>query len=80
LAAWWDKWWACYGHVRLYPHQAVLITQDDFTMQELQVALPRFRETLLGMLNPRIALLHPKQVDFVLQTLEQRGYLPKEER
>ncbi len=80
LAAWWDQWWACYGHVRLYPHQAVLITQDDFTMQELQVALPTFRETLLGMLNPRIALLHPKQVDFVLQTLEQRGYLPKEER
>lgn len=80
LAAWWDKWWACYGHVRLYPHQAVLITQDDFTMQELQVALPSFRETLLGMLNPRIALLHPQQVDFVLQTLEQRGYLPKEER
>ncbi|MEA3396721.1 MAG: hypothetical protein U9R05_04600, partial [Chloroflexota bacterium] len=80
LAAWWDKWWACYGHVRLYPHQAVLITQDDFTMQELQVALPRFRETLLGMLNPRMALLRPERVDFVLQTLEQRGYLPKEER
>ena len=80
LAAWWDKWWDCYGHVRLYPHQAILVTQDDFTMQELQVALPRFRETLQGMLNPRIALLHPKQVDSVLQTLKQRGYLPKEER
>jgi len=79
IEAWWQHWWERYGHVRLYTRQATLVTQDDFTMHELQVALPSLRDAILGLVTPRVALLQRDQVDPILKDLERQGYMPKEE-
>lgn len=78
ISRWWQKWGDRYGHVRLYTHQATLMTRDDFTMHELQVALPTLRDSLLGLVTPRVALLQTEQVDKILSDLERQGYMPKE--
>lgn len=80
LQEWWQLWWHRYGHVRLYPHQAVLTLQDDFALQELQLAVPELRDALLGLVNPRVALLRPDQAEAIFKTMQAKGYLPKEER
>jgi len=79
IAHWWQHWWERYGHVRLYPHQAALMTRDEFTLQELQVALPSLREAIMGLVTPRAALLPAEKVGQVLKDLERQGYMPKEE-
>jgi hypothetical protein len=78
IAHWWQHWWDRYGHVRLYPAQATLMTRDEFTMHELQVALPKLRDAILGLVTPRTALLHTEEVDRILRDLERQGYMPKE--
>jgi hypothetical protein len=78
VEAWWQTWWDRYGHIRLYPQQATLMTRDTFTMQEVQVALPSLRGAILGLVTPRTALLQPDQVDEILEGLERQGYMPKE--
>ncbi len=80
LFQWWDTWQQRYGHVRLYPHQAILIAADTMTMKEVQVASPELRDGLLGLINPRTALLRVGEVDRLLKQLTARGYMPKELR
>ncbi|MEA3309876.1 MAG: hypothetical protein U9Q70_10250 [Chloroflexota bacterium] len=77
LRAWWQQWWERYGHVRLYPHQTILVTEDEFAIQELQAALPKFQEAILGMINRRVALLAAKESADVVTEMEKKGYLPK---
>ncbi|MFP4345060.1 MAG: hypothetical protein ACLFU8_10230 [Anaerolineales bacterium] len=79
VPAWWQGWWARYGRVRLYPHQAALITSDDFTLQELQVAVPELPDALLGLVNARTALLDGERAAAVVRGMEAKGYLPKVE-
>lgn len=79
IAHWWRRWWERYGHVRIYPHQAALMTRDEFTLQELQVALPSLREAIMGLVTPRAALLPAEAVTQVVKDLERQGYMPKEE-
>lgn len=79
LRAWWQRWWDRYGHVRLYRDQAVLMTQDEFTMQELSMALPKLERAIRGWATPRTALLNPEQVDEILADMERQGYMPKED-
>ena len=55
------------------------MTQDNFTMHELQVALPTLRDAILGLVTPRVALLQRDQADPILKDLERQGYMPKEE-
>ncbi len=76
---WWEYWWERYGHIRLYTGQTTLVTRDEFTMQELQVALPTLHQGIMGLLTPRVALLQPEQVNRILSDLERQGYMPKEE-
>jgi hypothetical protein len=76
---WWQAWWERYGHIRLYPGQTTLVTRDEFTMQELQVALPALREAIMGLVTPRVALLETGNVDRIVSDLERQGYMPKEE-
>jgi hypothetical protein len=78
LRAWWQRWWERYGHVRLYKDQAVLMTQDDFTMQELKMALPKLESAIQGWATSRAALLNPDRVDEILADMERQGYMPKE--
>lgn len=80
LVHWWETWYRRYGHIRLYPHQAVLAATDELTLKEVQVALPELREGLLGLINARTALLRSGEVDRLLQQLTARGYMPKELR
>jgi hypothetical protein len=80
LRAWWQQWWERYGHVRLYKNQAVLMTQDDFTMQELTMALPKLEDAIRGWATSRAALLNPERVDEILADMERQGYMPKEDR
>lgn len=77
LADWWAHWWVRYGHVQLYPRQALLEVQDEFAMQELQVAVPELREALLAKLTPQAALLSRDQVDALIRQFEEKGYMPK---
>ena len=77
VQAWWRRWWGRYGHVRLYPHQTILVTEDEFAIQELQAALPKFQEALLGMINSRVALLDAAESAGVVAAMEKKGYLPK---
>ena len=79
IQAWWEKGWARYGHIRLYPDQSALMVQDTFALQEVQVAVPNLQDAILGLVTPKAALLEPKAVDKILQELEKQGYIPKEE-
>ena len=79
IQAWWEKRWARYGHIRLYPDQSALMVQDTFALQEVQVAVPDLQEAILGLVTPKAALLESKAVDKILQALEKQGYIPKEE-
>ncbi len=76
---WWQYWWERYGHIRLYTEQTTLVTRDEFTMQELQVALPTMRQAIMGLVTPRVALLQTEQVNRIVSDLERQGYMPKEE-
>jgi len=76
---WWQTWWTRYGHIRLYTGQTALVTRDEFTMQELQVALPTMRQAIMGLVTPRVALLEAERVDRIVGDLERQGYMPKEE-
>ncbi len=78
ITKWWAEWWERYGHVRLYPAQAMLQTRDALTMHELQVALPILATASQGMLTPNAALLRDEDVDRVLADLARQGYMPKE--
>lgn len=78
IARWWQTWWNRYGHVRLYTGQSTVMTRDDFTMHELQVALPALRDAILGLVTPRTALVETEHVDQILSDLERQGYMPKE--
>ncbi len=80
LAQWWENWQQRYGHIRLYPQQAILVAADALTLREVQVALPELREGLLGVINSRTALLRSEKVDQLLLQLTARGYMPKEVR
>lgn len=79
IVAWWRYWGARYGHVRIYSRQATLMTRDEFTMREIQMALPAFRDAMMGLITPRTALLQSDHVDEILSGLERQGYMPKEE-
>lgn len=79
IQQWWQYWWERYGHVRLYTGQTTLVTRDEFTMQELQVALPTLRDALMGLVTPRVALLQTERADRIVSDLERQGYMPKEE-
>ncbi len=79
LKQWWRYWWDRYGHLRLYPGQTVLLLRDEFALQELQAALPEFRQALLGTVTPRAALLDRSQTPTLIKLLQARGYMPKEE-
>jgi len=57
----------------------VLSVRDEFTMQELQAALPKLRESVLGLVSPRAALLKPEQITAIVSDLERHGYMPKVE-
>ena len=76
---WWQHWWERYGHIRLYTGQTTLMTRDEFTMQELQAALPTMRQAIMGLVTPRVALLQAERVDRIVSDLERQGYMPKEE-
>ena len=76
---WWQHWWERYGHVRLYTGQTALVTRDEFTLQELQAALPTLRQAIMGLVTPRVALLEAERVDRIVSDLERQGYMPKEE-
>jgi hypothetical protein len=78
LDQWWHHWWCSYGHIRLYPPQAVLMTRDDFTMKELQLAIPHLTDSIRSMVTSTAALLKPEDVDQILAHLERQGYMPKE--
>lgn len=78
LDQWWDHWWRNYGHVRLYPQQAALMTADDFTMKELQLAIPSLMDSILGIVTPKTALIKSEDADQVLADLERQGYMPKD--
>ena len=79
LCAWWQRWWERYGHVRLYRDQAVLMTQDEFTMQELTMALPKLEDAIRGWATSQAALLNPERVDEILSDMERQGYMPKDD-
>lgn len=77
LVDWWSYWWSRYGHVQLYPRQVLLEVQDEFAMQELQVAVPALRQALLAQLTPRAALIRRDHVGLLLEQLEAKDYMPK---
>ncbi len=77
LRAWWKRWWSRYGHLRLYPAQAVLEVADEFALHELHVAVPEIQEALTGMVTPRVALLRREAVPAVIVKMEAKGYMPK---
>ncbi len=76
---WWQSWWERYAHVRLYTDQTTLMTRDEFTMQELQAALPTLRQSIMGLVMPRVALLQADRVTRIVSDLGRQGYMPKEE-
>jgi hypothetical protein len=77
LCQWWRHWWDRYGHIRLYAPQALLRTRDEFTMQELQLALPNLAGVIQHMVTPTAALLKMEAADQVLADLERLGYMPQ---
>ncbi len=77
LRQWWHQYWQQYGHIRLYPHQAILITRDDFTMRELQTALPHLRHQITAQISPRIVLINHTDAPTVIEQLQRTGYIPK---
>jgi hypothetical protein len=77
LHAWWNHWWRNFGQVRLYPPQAVLITRDNFTMKEVQLAIPRLVDSVQSMVTPTAALIKSEDADQVVADLERQGYMPK---
>ena len=77
LVGWWNQWWRNYGQIRLYPPQSVLMTRDDFTMKELQLAIPRLSDSIQTMITPTTALLESEGVDQIVDDLERQGYMPK---
>jgi hypothetical protein len=77
LRAWWERWWSRYGHLRLYPAQAVLEVKDEFALHELQVAVPELQAALTGMVTPRVALLRRETVPTLVSKMEAKGYMPK---
>ncbi|MFN2284164.1 MAG: hypothetical protein ACK2UQ_07065 [Anaerolineae bacterium] len=79
IQQWWQTWWERYGHIRLYTEQTTLVTRDEFTMQELQIALPSMRDAIMGLVTPRVALLQAEDADRIVSDLERQGYMPKEE-
>ncbi len=78
LRAWWEHWWDRYGQIRLYPHQALISTRDDFALQELQVAIPEMQDALLGFLTSRVVLVQSDEVTELLKKMKAKGYMPKE--
>lgn len=78
LLQWWEQWYQRYGHIRLYPHQALLLAADALTLKEVQLAAPELREGFLGLIDSKTALLRSEKVDHLLQHLTARGYMPKE--
>jgi hypothetical protein len=78
IEAWWSTWWDHYGHVRLYPAQAMLETRDAMTMEELQVAYPDLQSSIVGALTHNAMLLRDEDVDRLLADLTRQGYMPKE--
>lgn len=74
---WWQHWWGNYGHARLYAPQALLSTRDEFTMKELQMALPNLVSDIQQVVTPTAALLISEDADQVLADLERLGYMPK---
>ncbi len=78
IAEWWDAWWVRYGHVRIYPTQALLQTRDAVTMHEVQVALPGLQSSILGSLTPETVLLDEESVNRLISDLTRQGYMPKE--
>ncbi|MDF1514290.1 MAG: hypothetical protein P1S60_10825 [Anaerolineae bacterium] len=79
IQQWWEHWWQGYGHIRLYQPQTVLTTRDEFTMQELQMAIPDLTASIVSMVTPKAALIQVDSADKLLENLEQRGYMAKEE-
>jgi hypothetical protein len=66
IQQWWQTWWERYGHIRLYTEQTTLVTRDEFTLQELQVALPSMRDAIMGLVTPRVALLQAEDADRIV--------------
>ncbi len=80
LLEWWQRWWERYGQVRLYAHQTLISTRDDFALQELQVAIPEMQDALLGFLTSRAILVRQDDVAELLDKMKAKGYMPKEAR
>jgi len=80
LLQWWQTWFQRYGHIRLYPNQALLLAEDALTMKEIQLTTAEMREGFLGFVDAKTALLRSGEVDRLLQQLKGRGYMPKELR
>jgi hypothetical protein len=78
LLAWWHQWWQHYGEIRLYPPQAILMTRDEFTMKEVQAAMPHLTTSIQSVVTPTAALIKPEMADQVVAELERQGYMPKE--
>ncbi len=77
LRQWWHQWWQRYGHIRLYPRQAILTTRDDFTMREIQTALPDLHHRITAQVSPRIALIDHEDAPAIVEQLQRAGYMPK---
>ncbi len=78
IAAWWETWWSRYGHIRIYPVQALLQTRDATTLDELRVALPHLQDAIVSTLTPEAALLRSRDRGTLLDDLARQGYMPKE--
>jgi hypothetical protein len=55
------------------------MTQDEFTMQELTMALPKLEDAIRGWATSQAALLNPERVDEILSDMERQGYMPKDD-
>ncbi len=78
LLEWWAHWWERYGQVRLYAHQTLIKTRDEFALQELQVAIPEMQDALLGFLTSRDVLVREGEVAELLDKMKAKGYMPKD--
>jgi hypothetical protein len=77
LVSWWNHWWRNYGQIRLYSPQVVLMTRDEFTMKELNLAIPTLSDAILHMLTPTTALLKSEDADQIEADLDRQGYMLK---